>query len=167
VQIFYAWRIWSCSLNKFVSAIPVVITVLALARGFSAITYMLECWGFKRHFSDPFSTFVQTILHMEFPIWSVGGLLPDTLIVICMVHIMFQSDPNSSPTSKSKASTPMFTMVQVGGFPRYARISTWPWSFFFPSTNYHFVPAYILGKMYSNSLISMLNSRHSRSRTML
>ncbi|KAJ7905074.1 hypothetical protein B0H13DRAFT_2509355 [Mycena leptocephala] len=138
VQLFYVWRIWSHSPNKFFCAIPLVITFLALARGLNAITHALEILGFGRHSSDYFSDTIQRLLRTEIPIWSAGGLLPDTLILISMVYIMLQSESDLSLGSKAMA--PIFTMAQIAAFPLICAYLDFVLVIYFPSTNYHFVP---------------------------
>ncbi|KAJ6551515.1 hypothetical protein B0H19DRAFT_1158007 [Mycena capillaripes] len=146
VQIFYAWRTWSLAVNKFLSAGAVIITLLALSRGLSAITRALEILGFGSHYNDPSSILIQQALHTEFSIWSSGGLLPDTLIAICMVYFMFQPEPH--PSFQNKSVTPIVAMAQIGAFPVICAFLDLVLVIYFPSTNYHFVPAHILGKLF-------------------
>ncbi|KAF7369003.1 hypothetical protein MVEN_00227000 [Mycena venus] len=153
VQMFYAWRINSLATTKFMAAIAAFITFWALTRCLSAFTRVLEILGFGSHYNDPASFLIEQIFQPEVPIWSAGGLVPDTLIVICM---MFLPDANSS--FENKAVSPMAIMAQIGAFSVICAFIDVLLVVYLPSTNYHFIPAYILGKMYSNSLVSILNS---------
>jgi len=166
IQTFYAWRVWSLAKSKFVCAVAVVITLLALARGLSTIFNALELLGFVVYYRETFSNGIQhgLGLHTAFRIWSAGGLLPDTLIVICMGYVLCHAEANPNPGSKRTA--PIITIAQVGVFPIICAFIDVVLVVYAPP-NYHFVPAYILGKMYTNSLLAFLNLRRSRSRTVL
>ncbi|KAJ7103743.1 hypothetical protein C8R44DRAFT_808028 [Mycena epipterygia] len=166
VQTFYAWRVWSLAKSKFVCTVAVVITLLALARGLNTIFNALELLGFGIYYREAFSNGIQNGLglHTAFPIWSVGGLLPDTLILICMGYILSQSEAN--PSSGSKPAAPIITIAQVGVFPIICACIDVILVTYAPP-NYHFIATYILGKMYTNSLVAFLNLRRSRSRTVL
>jgi len=158
VQIFYAWRIWDLARSKFMRAVALIIVFLALIRGLGAMNNALEVVGFKRYYSAPFS--IGRVLP-EFLIWSAGGLPQDALITICMAYILLQSDAIRGSESK------LATMAQLGAFPPICACIDVVLVVYWPSTNYHFVPAYILGKMYTTSLVFILNLRHKRSCSVL
>ncbi|KAJ7176588.1 hypothetical protein C8R46DRAFT_1076728 [Mycena filopes] len=156
VQLFFASRIWILSSNQIIRTIAVVISFLALDRGFSASAHILEFLGFEIYYSDALSPAAQALSYLEvLPIWSAGGLLPDSLIFFSMVYITTGKPSKSS----AKPPTSLLTLAQIGAFPLICTYLDVVLVIYYPAENYHFVPAYILGKMYSNSLVSILTSR--------
>ncbi|KAJ6567746.1 hypothetical protein DFH09DRAFT_1156056 [Mycena vulgaris] len=144
VQLFYGWRLWTLTTHKFIRAMASFIAVLALIRGLSAMTNTLELLGFQSHCIYRFSDGIQEM------IWSTGGLLPDALIMPSMAYL---ANLNLGTT---------MTMSQIGAFPLICLWIERKLVVYWPSTNYHFVPVYILGKMYTNSLVSVLSLSNKR-----
>ncbi|KAJ7182488.1 hypothetical protein C8R43DRAFT_6088 [Mycena crocata] len=156
VQFFYAWRIWTLTKNKYVHGVAVLIMLGSLTQGLGAIIGAIV----SRE-NPTQSTLIK--MHSEFEVWWGGSLATDALITICMTYVLSQ---HKSRTTWKRSETMLTTLinrvVQTGaitvlcasvGVGLYLR---------FEHTTYHFVPAYILGKLYTNSLMLTLNLRRSR-----
>jgi len=156
VQFFYAWRIWTLTTNKYVHYLTILVMLGSLTQGLAAII------GAVVSRENPTqATLIR--MHSEFEVWWGGSLATDTLITICMTYVLSQ---HKSRTTWKKSETMLTTLinrvVQTGaitvlcasvGVGLYLR---------FEHTTYHFVPAYILGKLYTNSLMLTLNLRRAR-----
>ncbi|KAK6978084.1 hypothetical protein R3P38DRAFT_3236178 [Favolaschia claudopus] len=153
VQMFYAWRIWILSKNKLLHGASVVIVLAALTQGISAMVAAMICA------SDPIQeTLIR--MHPEFSTWLAGSLANDIVITGCMLYILTQAKsqttwgPSETLLTKlinrmisSGSATVVVAAVDLALFVKY------------PANNYHYVPAYILGKIYSNAFFLNLNLR--------
>ncbi|KAF9538271.1 hypothetical protein CPC08DRAFT_756398 [Agrocybe pediades] len=158
VQLFYCWRIWVLSGNKWMRRLALIIAF------------------FEFHISQ------EEILkyHPQFTFWLSGSFVADTLITGSMIYVVSTDDatvavrPNplqlrsaraQSPNShmdgimkrliNSSIQTGLLTMIGAGvDLALFVTITT---------ANFHYVPAFVLGKLYSNSLLATLNARRGGS----
>ncbi|KAJ7156523.1 hypothetical protein C8R43DRAFT_1234758 [Mycena crocata] len=131
VQIFFAWRIYSLKgTNPYALGVAVFIVLLALMQSFAAIISDAE-----GAVCDMVITLTMTLIlssyRKETP-WEKT----DTLITKLIVHIW-----------ETGAATSFVAIVNVVLFINY------------PGNYLHEAPAFMLGKVYSNSLLASLNSR--------
>ncbi|KAJ6582264.1 hypothetical protein B0H19DRAFT_1332337 [Mycena capillaripes] len=134
VQIFYAWRIWVLAPNRlFFHAVSILIVLIALIQGVAAIV----SGAMAIHTPTP-AELIR--IHPEFSlteakqnaIWS-----PTETILTKLIHRVIQTG------AATAIGAAICLALDVG----------------FPSMNFHYVPAYILGKVYTNSLMLSLNLR--------
>ncbi|KAJ7152980.1 hypothetical protein C8R46DRAFT_479425 [Mycena filopes] len=153
VQCFYAWRIWVLTNNKWMHGVSVLIVLVALTQALNAMVAALICSQ-----TPVQETLIR--LHPQFSTWLAGSLANDVVITTCMLWILTRAKNQSAwgPTEslltklihrviQSGATTVVVAAVDLALFVR------------FPAENYHYVPAYILGKVYSNSFFLTLNLR--------
>ncbi|KAJ7210024.1 hypothetical protein GGX14DRAFT_451282 [Mycena pura] len=153
VQVFYAFRIWRLAPNKFIRSVAILIVVLALTQSMTAMVT-----GIVLLHPPDVNNLIR--LHPEFSTWLGTSLADDILITACMTYILAKAKKDTSWSASETllaslinrvittgAATAVCAAVDLGMFLGY------------PTTNYHVVPAYILGKFYTNSLMLTLNLR--------
>ncbi|KAJ6470165.1 hypothetical protein DFH09DRAFT_954877, partial [Mycena vulgaris] len=93
--------------------------------------------------------------------WLSGSFVVDTLITACMTYILTQAKQNGVWARTETLITKLIhRVIQTGAASSICAAIDLAMFVGFPSTNYHVVPAYILGKVYTNSLMLNLNLRH-------
>ncbi|KAK7035346.1 hypothetical protein VNI00_011877 [Paramarasmius palmivorus] len=132
---------------------------VAFAQGMSAIVA-----GF---IGSP-NTTQQTLLrlHPAFSLWLAGSFVADVLITGSMFWILHTAKAKSSfARSDALINRLISNTVQTGALT--VVVATVDLALFvrFTDATYHFVPAYILGKLYTNSFMATLNARKSTSPT--
>ncbi|KAJ6617534.1 hypothetical protein B0H10DRAFT_1305648 [Mycena sp. CBHHK59/15] len=157
VQLFYAWRLWALAWSKIMIAVVILIVLLALTQSLSAmVTAVLLL------LSPEQKTVLR--LHPGFSVWLAGSLATDVLITTCMTYILYSAKMR---TPWADSVTMLGRLVNITVQTGLATVVTACIDLIlflhFSTTDYHLVPAYILGKLYSNSLLLSLNMRNSRS----
>ncbi|KAL0568096.1 hypothetical protein V5O48_013896 [Marasmius crinis-equi] len=173
VQIFYAWRIWLLSKTKLLRVLAVLIVMLALMQGLAAIVS-----GLVLLIGGPTQENLIR-LHPGFSVWLAGSLTTDILITGCMTHILYKARADTRYLNSETMLTRMINnTVQTGAITVICAAVDLALFTKYVNTNYHYVPcvqfllsssvdpdgkpekrAYILGKLYSNSLMLNLNLR--------
>ncbi|KAJ7139093.1 hypothetical protein C8R44DRAFT_763882 [Mycena epipterygia] len=157
VQLFYAWRIWVLARSKIVVAIAIIIVLTALTQSFSAMVTSILL------LREPNQRTVLR-LHPGFTVWLAGSLITDVLITSCMTYTLYTA---KTRTAWAASETLLGRMVKITVQTGLATVVTACIDLFlfihFTANDFHLVPAYILGKLYSNSLLLSLNLRNSRS----
>ncbi|KAJ7826196.1 hypothetical protein B0H14DRAFT_2595967 [Mycena olivaceomarginata] len=174
VQIFYAFRIWRLAPNKFIRSVAIVIVVLALTQSMTAMVT-----GIVMLHPPDVNNLIR--LHPEFSTWLGTSLADDILITVCMTYIvreiphpaialfdhtisvMPQLAKAKKKTSWSGSETLLTSLINrvitTGAATAVCAAVDLGMFLGYPTTNYHVVPAYILGKFYTNSLMLTLNLR--------
>ncbi|KAJ7449290.1 hypothetical protein FB451DRAFT_1288030 [Mycena latifolia] len=157
VQLFYAWRIWALARTKVIIAIAILIVLMALTQSISAMVTAILL------LLDPNQKAVLR-LHPGFTIWLSGSLATDVFITTCMTYILYTA---KMKTAWADSETLLGRMVRITVQTGLATVVTACIDLFlfvhFTNNDFHLVPAYVLGKLYSNSLLLSLNLRNSRS----
>ncbi|RDX45069.1 hypothetical protein OH76DRAFT_1028418 [Lentinus brumalis] len=160
VQIFYAWRIW---VLKRWRILPCVIIVISLAQLGSTLSIAAGIANLQ-NISELLPFFPRTIL------WLGGGALADILIACAMVYLLTTAKKNSHALKSSDRAinrlirlsvetgiiTACSAIIELGLFLGPAT----------ENTNLHLFFALILGKIYSNTMMTSLNSRINTQQTM-
>ncbi|TFK71470.1 hypothetical protein BDN72DRAFT_793842 [Pluteus cervinus] len=152
VQTFYAYRITVLSNGKLAKAISALIVAVAIMQFAGAIAT-----GVKTKSIGLFSQ-LQDNTFTPGTIWLAGSAFCDVLIAISMTTYLWNSKTGFNATKvlltrlvrltiETGAITATFAIVEISLFLA------------FPSDNYHLAPALCLSKMYSNTLMVVLNSR--------
>ncbi|KAF7373113.1 hypothetical protein MSAN_00519100 [Mycena sanguinolenta] len=99
-------------------------------------------------------------LSNEFSVWLAGSFVADTIITICMTYILSQARHATAwgPT-ESMLTRLINRVIQSGAATVIVAAINLAIFIKLPETNYYYVPAYILGKIYTNSLMLNLNLR--------
>ncbi|KAJ7449287.1 hypothetical protein FB451DRAFT_1531678 [Mycena latifolia] len=157
VQLFYAWRIWVLARGKIMIGIAILIVLTALIQSISAMVTAILL------LLDPNQKAVLR-LHPGFTIWLSGSLATDVFITTCMTYILHTA---KMKTAWADSETLLGRMVRITVQTGLATVVTACIDLFlfvhFTNNDFHLVPAYVLGKLYSNSLLLSLNLRNSSS----
>ncbi|PFH47148.1 hypothetical protein AMATHDRAFT_68360 [Amanita thiersii Skay4041] len=149
IQLFYAWRIWILSHQPY---IPVFISLVALLQGGAGI------WsGINAKLIGIFS---QIQLRNGTPtiVWLSGTAVCDALIAFCMIYYLSKSRTGFRATNELLVKLIRIT-VETGLITATVAVVDLIMFLAFEKANYHAVPAMVLSKLYSNSLLVLLNAR--------
>ncbi|KAJ7430456.1 hypothetical protein B0H11DRAFT_2393650, partial [Mycena galericulata] len=155
VQIFYSWRIWLLSTNPFLRGMAILITLVALTQGLSAmITGFISLK--KPNPTRPYTPAPRVL---------AGSLAADIMITACMTWILVRAKTRTFWASSETMITMLINrVVQSGAVTALSAGVDLALFVGVSDTNFHFVPAYILGKLYTNSLFLTLNLRRPTNR---
>ncbi|KAI0321918.1 hypothetical protein OF83DRAFT_1280079 [Amylostereum chailletii] len=153
VQAFYAWRIYV--LKKW-RVLPILVVMIALAQLGSTLSIaagiatLQDIAGLLPYF--PRTT-----------IWLGGGALADILIAASMVYLLFSAKKNSHALKSSDRVINRLIQLSIEtGIITAASAIIELGLFLGPATkntNLHLFFSLILGKIYSNTMMTSLNSR--------
>ncbi|KAF8804054.1 hypothetical protein BYT27DRAFT_7194774 [Phlegmacium glaucopus] len=149
VQIFYAWRIHMMVNWIF---IPSVIVVIALAQAAAALSIAI---GFI-----PLKSIL--LLHTMFPrtiVWLGGAALTDVIISVSMVYVLYSAKKRALGRTEKILNRLIRSTVETGVVTSLCAILELGFFLGIPNTNIHVIFALMLSKLYSNALMTSLNSR--------
>jgi len=150
VQIFYAWRIHMMVNWIF---IPIAIIVIALAQTAAALSIAIGFIPLKSILS----------LHGMFPrtiVWLGGAALADVIISASMVYVLYSAKKRAFGRTEKVLNRLIRSTVETGIITTVC--ATMELGFFLgiPTTDIHVIFALMLSKLYSNALMTSLNSRN-------
>ncbi|KAJ7114300.1 hypothetical protein C8R44DRAFT_881161 [Mycena epipterygia] len=153
VQIFYAWRIWILTTNRFLRSVAILIVLVALTQSLAG---MISGLPLLKN-SSPEN---QMRWYPGVWIWFAGSLVADVLVTACMTYILARAKSRTFwATSETMLTTLINRVVQSGAVTSVCAAVDLALFAGIVDTNFHFVPSYILGKLYTNSLMLTLNLR--------
>ncbi|KAJ7743767.1 hypothetical protein B0H16DRAFT_1560547 [Mycena metata] len=153
VQIFYAWRIWMLTTSRIMHSVAVLIVLVALTQGLAAMIT-----GFVSLKTPTQQNLIR--LHPEFSIWLGGSFACDIMITVSMTYVLAAAKARTFWASSETMITRLINqIVQTGAATAICAAVDLALFIGVAHTNFHFVPAYILGKFYTNSLMLTLNLR--------
>ncbi|KAJ7649050.1 hypothetical protein DFH06DRAFT_1208873 [Mycena polygramma] len=155
VQLFFSWRIYILEgdKNRCFLAICVIIVVLALMQSLSAIVN-----GIRFAFSSQAEYFLQLVVGVK--IWLIGSAVCDVVIALTMITILTRYRQMTPWKSTDNIVTKLiYHTVETGAITAVAAIIEVILFLVYPQYNFHEVPAFILGKLYSNVVLATLNAR--------
>ncbi|KAJ6476831.1 hypothetical protein C8R45DRAFT_873174 [Mycena sanguinolenta] len=153
VQIFYAWRIWIITTNRFLRSVAILIVLVALTQSLAGMISGLPL--LKNSSPENQIRWYPGVL-----IWFAGSLLADVLVTACMTYILARAKKRTFwATSETMLTTLINRVVQSGAVTSVCAAVDLALFAGIVDTNFHFVPSYILGKLYTNSLMLTLNLR--------
>jgi len=157
VQVFYAWRIWSFAHNIVFRCLSCIISMLALLQFIGSFV------------GSVLSATDHTIKGLErirasIDIWLAGSFVTDILITGCMIWLLLHAQKRTVWSQTSSILNKLIVnTIQTGLITSLvAGVDLFLWVHY-KNDNYELGAAFILGKLYSNSFISSLNSRFFRS----
>lgn len=156
VQTFFAWRIWNLRRGSKVGRfVPCIISSVALVQFAAAVVHGICCYQ-----SDNFNIGKEW-LKLSTEIWLSGSFLCDCIIVMTMIILLVQAKLESSfvltrrlidrliiVTLETGAITVVVILVQLGIYIKYPEDAL-----------QHVAVMYILGGLYANVLLAVLNGR--------
>ncbi|RPD54774.1 hypothetical protein L226DRAFT_611205 [Lentinus tigrinus ALCF2SS1-7] len=153
VQCFYAWRIYHLSgkiiyLSVFIAMVSLMQASGAMATGITSHLLSVSNASIEEASAK---TRGSTI------VWLAGSLICDVLIATSM--LFFLSKRKQGLSTDAILSRIITLTVETGVLT--ATVACIDLSLFvaFPQTNYHFAPALVLSKLYSNSFMVLFNNR--------
>ncbi|KAJ7249662.1 hypothetical protein C8J57DRAFT_1723842 [Mycena rebaudengoi] len=156
VQIFYAVRIWRLAPNTLLRAAAIIIVLVSLCQsiiGMVSGILLLRPPDVNNIFH----------LHPELSTLLAASLADDILITASMTYIDGAACQGQRQTSwigpESLLTTLINRVVITGAATTVGAAIDLAMFIGYPTTNYHIVPSYILGKFYTNSLMLTLNLR--------
>ncbi|KAK0192533.1 hypothetical protein F5146DRAFT_507044 [Armillaria mellea] len=149
VQIYFAHRISVLSGSR---TIGLIIVVLAITQGTSSIVAEVQARtvGDVSHLQE--QTDVGTTM------WLAGSALCDVMIAISMTYFLSKFDTKYKETQAIISKFIRLT-IETGSMTATVAVTDLILFLVFPHNNYHITPALVLAKLYSNTLLVMLNSR--------
>ncbi|KAJ7616504.1 hypothetical protein FB45DRAFT_1034822 [Roridomyces roridus] len=166
VQIFYAARLYSFSGSKIVTGTVILLALLQCASATAKATTFKMTGNHPSNGPDPYI------------VWLAGSAMCDVIIAGAMTFyvriskmmnigtsthlpILFQLQ-RAAPVSnrvKNRLSTLIRATIGTGAVTAVGAVLQIILTFAFPETQYFAAGAWFLGKLYSNSLLVLLNAR--------
>ncbi|KAL0566771.1 hypothetical protein V5O48_015234 [Marasmius crinis-equi] len=148
VQFFYAWRIWIIGRSIYV---PIVIGILSLAQLGGGIGTGVN--AVRIHFWTKLNAQNQAAT----TVWLGGTAACDTLVTLTMFYLLSKSKSDFRSTNALLVKFIRLTVETGLVTTTFALLDL---IFFLVSKeNYHLTPSIALSKLYSNSLMVLLNAR--------
>ncbi|KII90157.1 hypothetical protein PLICRDRAFT_174938 [Plicaturopsis crispa FD-325 SS-3] len=152
VQIFFAWRIWILQQSRIMRVMVVSLVVIALLQTICSIVGSIE-YGL--------GLTGQTLVSLVsvFTVWLVGSFACDILITLSLLVILRKARAQTTFKETETVVTKLIVLTVQTGFITAAAAGVQLTLFLLNPTNFSDIPAFILGKMYSNVLLATLNAR--------
>jgi len=149
VQLFFAWRIWVISRSMYIPIIISVFSVVQAAAGIWAGIHakIIGIWSEVQKRNGP-----PTI------VWLGGTAICDVLITITMFYCLSTSRNGFRATNAILVKFIRLT-IETGLVTSTLAVLDLVMFLAVQDANYHLAPATMLSKLYSNSLMVLLNAR--------
>ncbi|KAI0748587.1 hypothetical protein C8Q80DRAFT_1172658 [Daedaleopsis nitida] len=155
VQCYFSWRIYILSTSAILSGI---ICLIAFAQGCAAIAtgIMSRLVNDNAHLQE--KTLTSSV------VWLVGSALCDILIALCMLYFLSRGKGGTVPAVL--LSRLIHLTVETGILTASVACLDLILFVAVKHSNLHMTPALILTKVYTNTLLMLINNR-ARMRTMM
>ncbi|TFK35590.1 hypothetical protein BDQ12DRAFT_668460 [Crucibulum laeve] len=154
IQIFFAWRIWVLKNDKVGYIITGIIIAIAMLQCSSSIAVTVKYIQIGR---VP-SRFAE--LTMPSTLWLSGSLVCDTLISVVMVYLLKQSKKKAPfKASETMVNTLIVITIETGAITAVFALLEMIFFLKNPENFLHICFLYILGRLFSNVLLAVLNGR--------
>uniref|UniRef100_A0A0W0F0J5 DUF6534 domain-containing protein n=1 Tax=Moniliophthora roreri TaxID=221103 RepID=A0A0W0F0J5_MONRR len=151
-QLFYAHRIMSFSRSVAGRIVAGVIAIIALLQCSAAIAGGVQARNVGKLSEVPEKTYVAT------SVWLAGAAVCDIMISASMTWLLANSGTFFKETKDIIARLIRLT-IETGFITALFAVLDLTLFLAFPRYTYHVVPAFCLGKVYSNALLVVLNNR--------
>ncbi|KAI0046251.1 hypothetical protein FA95DRAFT_1607046 [Auriscalpium vulgare] len=153
VQSFFAYRIFVLTGSKL---LRIVITVTAVLSGGAGVATAIVAHSMARSDSNIQATTFPVTL-----VWLVGGSLCDLVICICMLNWYLRSRRLGFLQETTDIMSQILRVSVATGLITAAVAAVDMTMFLvYKHNNFHMCPAIVLGKLYSNSFLVLLNNRY-------
>ncbi|KAK7462792.1 hypothetical protein VKT23_007374 [Stygiomarasmius scandens] len=154
VQIFFAWRLWYLMPGGFYGKIfPVLIVLVALMQCLSALIASIR-------FTVTSDLSQLPALAAGFTVWLAGSFVADILIAMCMVFVLKRAQSQTvTKRTETLVTRLLLNAVNTGAVTAVAAFIDLILFVVYKDNNFHQVPAFLLGKLYTNVLLANLNAR--------
>ncbi|KAI0035391.1 phosphatase inhibitor-domain-containing protein [Vararia minispora EC-137] len=157
VQIFYAWRIHILKRWRVIPAVIVLLALTQCAAGLSTAIGVI-----------PFTNVSQIhVLEANIDVWLAGSAAVDTVISVSMVYLLYSArrNPLVSARGEKTVNRLIRLSVETGIATTTTAVLELGMFFWTPNANFYVFLSLILCKVYSNALMTSLNSRALASRS--
>ncbi|KAJ7054271.1 hypothetical protein C8F01DRAFT_501098 [Mycena amicta] len=154
VQIFFAWRIWTLRRREFWAwIVSGFIVLLALAQSLAAIIS-------DARFAVTTNVSELTRLMLGVKVWLIGSAVCDVVITIAMIYIL-TAYRRATPWKRTDSiiTKLIYNTIETGAVTSIVAIIDVVLFILYTNENYHQLPAFMLGKLYTTVLLATLNSR--------
>jgi len=153
VQSFFAWRIWVMGSRTYRKFLAPFIFILALLQSAGALVATVLEEGQDNQLS-------LSKVNKGYLIWLVTNVIVDVVIAATMITILRDAKSASHFSNTQTILSKLMRQVVTTGAITATIVSITLGLFVHKNMNNFFAtPGYILGKLYSNSLIANLNAR--------
>ncbi|KAJ7607693.1 hypothetical protein FB45DRAFT_393689 [Roridomyces roridus] len=146
VQIFYAARLYIFSGSKIVTGMVILLALLQCAAATAKASTFKLTGNHPAQGPDPYI------------VWLAGSAMCDVIIAGAMTFYLSRTAPVSN-RMKNRLSTLIRATLGTGALTAVGAVLQIIMTFAFPEKQYFVVGAWFLGKLYSNSLLVLLNAR--------
>ncbi|KAF8150014.1 hypothetical protein B0H34DRAFT_802136 [Crassisporium funariophilum] len=157
VQAFYAYRIRILAQSYIVASVIMLLAAIQLGGGIATGIFGAEALVFTNFLND--KTFIST------GFWSGGAALADVVIAACMTYYLSRSATHWKPT-RDIVRRLIRLIIETGTLTATIAIINLILSLLPGRPAYYQVTSAILGKMYSNTMMVVFNSRMKVGRTL-
>ncbi|KAI0061701.1 hypothetical protein BV25DRAFT_740421 [Artomyces pyxidatus] len=154
VQSFYAWQIWALTTNVVMHSIAALIVVVALGQSLTAVT--LSSLLLSDLSPDTFFR-----ISPGFAFWLAGSFVADILICGSMLWILFRAKTTLWGESETWINKLILNTIRTGTITVVCATFDLILFVVLKHSESYLAPAYILGKLYTNSLVATLNGRRT------
>ncbi|KAL0574086.1 hypothetical protein V5O48_007871 [Marasmius crinis-equi] len=150
VQLFFAWRISKLSESNILGGVVALLSIAGGAGGLAA--------GIQSRIINNLAV-VAVQARTSLTIWLTISGACDVIIAICMVVILSKKRSGFNTATDDAITRIIRLTVETGSLTAILAIITVALFFSFPTRAYWNVPIDVLGKLYSNNLMVILNRR--------
>ncbi|EJF61575.1 hypothetical protein DICSQDRAFT_105720 [Dichomitus squalens LYAD-421 SS1] len=156
VQTFYAWRIWQLGRWRFIP-ISIILTALASAGGAFAIAITFA-------FTHTIASLHEKRVFEPTIVWLGGAALTDIMIMCSMLYLLYSAKQHTHSFERSGliVNRLIRLTVETGSACAVSAIVQLGLFLGLKQTNLHLIVALVLSKIYSNTLMTSLNSRATK-----
>ncbi|TFK35591.1 hypothetical protein BDQ12DRAFT_725883 [Crucibulum laeve] len=154
IQIFFAWRIWilkNDTVGNIITCLIVAISVLQCSSSIAVTVKYIQIGRAPTRFVE---------LTMVGTLWLSGSLVCDTMISVVMVYLLKQSKKKASfKASEAMVNTLIINTIETGAITTIFALIELVFFLNNPENFFHICFLYILGRLFSNVLLAVLNGR--------
>ncbi|PPQ96551.1 hypothetical protein CVT26_006338 [Gymnopilus dilepis] len=152
-EIFYAYRIMLLAQSYWVPCIIFILAIVQLAGAIASAVVLKQAVTFSRLLGPHF--------FITAGIWNGGSALCDVIIAVCMTYYLSRHMPDSMHDTQVLLKKVMTLVIETGTATAAIAILNLVLAVLPSRPSYYQVPSEILAKVYSNSMMVLLNSRMS------
>ncbi|KAK0433779.1 hypothetical protein EV421DRAFT_2039976 [Armillaria borealis] len=149
-QVFYAYRIFILSKSRIV---PVFVISVSLTSSVAALITGVFCLQ-----AGDVTKLNNRKISIAFGIWCGASALCDIVIAICMTYYLMRSNTSFRQTRMLVTKLIRLT-IETGSVTALVALITVILFFAFPQQTFYGTPAFIIPKLYANTILMVLNSR--------
>ncbi|KDR84620.1 hypothetical protein GALMADRAFT_133875 [Galerina marginata CBS 339.88] len=150
-EAFYAYRISILAQSYWVCGIVMLLALVQLGGSIASAVVLKNAVLFSRLLGKRYS--------ISAAIWNGGSALCDVIIAICMTYYLLQRGSNGVSSTNKIVKRVVKLVIETGTVTAAIAIINLVLSVLPSKPSYYQVPSVILAKVYSNSMMAVLNSR--------